>query len=110
MPRLDMQAGWAPAPRDNRNSRALAAAIRHVNVSTPLAIDEASLLRAIEQDDIPSGFIHHVHAFIDETDTATLSDIVTSGLATYGQLARLADRLLPNGHDTRRWLDGRRDL
>ena len=110
MPGPDMQARRSDATRDNRENHALAAAIRHVNVSTPLAIDEASLLRAIEVGDVPPGLGHHVHAFIDETDTATLSDIVTSGVATYGQLARLADRLLPDGHDTRRWLDGRRDL
>lgn len=98
------------ASRDEGQDRVLALTIRHVNVSTPAAIDAASLLRAIAGGEVSPALAHHVHAFIDETDTATLSDLVTSGLATYRQLARLADRLLPNGHDTRNWLDGRRDF
>lgn len=91
-------------------ARALALAVRHVNASTPMAISADALLRAVRTGQAPPGFEHHLFAFIDETDTATLADLVISGAATYGQLATLADRLLPKAHDTRAWLHERRAL
>jgi len=105
-----MEAGISHLLSNERQQRALARAVRHVNVSTRTAISESSLLDAVWDGEFPQSLAHHIHAFIDETDTATLSDFVTSGLATYGQLARLADGLLPRGHDTRSWLDGCRDF
>lgn len=87
---------------------ALALAARHVNASTPHAIPEDALLGALQTGCVPTGFEHHLFAFFDETDPATLMDLVISGAVGYGQLAALADRLLRPGHATRTWLDDRR--
>jgi hypothetical protein len=89
-------------------ARALALATRHVNASTPVAIPEAVLLRALRTGIIPPGYKHHVFAVLDETDTATLADLVISGAVTFEQLAGLADQLLPFAHPSRVWLNGRR--
>lgn len=91
-------------------ARALALAARHVNASTRTTMGESQLLDAIRARGAPPGLEPHLLAFIDETDRATLCDLVLSSVATYGQLAALADDLLPASHPTRRWLDERRDL
>ena len=91
-------------------SRALALAARHVNASTPVAISESMLLSSLRTGQAPDGFEHHLFAFIDETHPATLADLVISKAVTYGQLAVLADRMLPPRHGTRVWLNDRRAL
>ncbi len=90
--------------------RALALAARHINASTPHAISEDVLLGALRTGCVPPGFEHHLFAFFDETDLATVMDLVISGAVGYGQLAALADRLLRPGHATRTWLDARRSF
>ena len=90
--------------------RALALAARHINASTPRAIPEDVLLGALQTGCVPPGFEHHLFAFFDETDLATVADLVISGAVGYGQLAALADRLLRPGHATRTWLDARRSF
>ena len=88
--------------------RALALAARPINASTPRAIPGDVLLGALRTGCVPPGFEHHLFAFFDETDLATVADLVISGAVGYGQLAALADRLLRPGHATRAWLDARR--
>ncbi len=95
---------------DADQARALALAVRHVNASTRVPITEAALRTVVVTGDIPHEFEHHVSAFIDETDRATLCDLVLSRATTYGKLASLADRLLPPEHTNRRWLHDRREL
>lgn len=88
--------------------RALALATRHVNASIARPVTEAELLQWIRFGGVPADRLEHVRSFIDETDTATLQDLVLSGAVRYGDLARIADQLLPATHDTRKWLDDRR--
>jgi hypothetical protein len=87
--------------------RALALATRHVNASIAYPFEEADLLNWIHSE-IPADRLEHVRSFIDETDTATLQDLVISGAVSYRELAELADKLLPATHDTRKWLNDRR--
>lgn len=94
----------------NECLRALALASRHVNASIAHPIEEGDLLRWIRFGRIPTDRIEHVRSFIDETDTATLQDLVISGAVGYSDLAELADQLLPATHDTRKWLDDRRSF
>ena len=82
-------------------------AVRHINVSAARPIEASTLLAAIQSGSAPSEWSHHLHAFFDETDLETLSDIVRSGALTYAQLARGARAHLPPGHETRLWLDER---
>ena len=91
-------------------ARAVALAARHVNASTPEAIPDLALLGSLQTGLVPARDRHHLRALSDETDTATMADLVVSRAVTYGQLAILADELLPAGHDTRTWLDDRRWL
>jgi hypothetical protein len=95
---------------DGGIARALDLAIGHVNASTPRPITGRQVTDAIRTGTPPAGFEHHVKAFLDETDLGLLSDLVVAGGATYAELARLADATLPAAHETRQWLDGRRDL
>lgn len=88
-------------------NRALALAVRHVNASTLSPLGEQELLRLLRSGKVPSNRREQLRAFIDETDTATLQDLVLSRAATYDELSALAGRLLPVTHDTRRWLDER---
>lgn len=88
--------------------RALAIASRHVNASIARPIEESELLRWLRSGVIPADRREHVRAFIGETDTATLQDLVISGAVGYRNLAAIADRFLPATHDTRKWLDDRR--
>lgn len=88
--------------------RALALAVRHVNASTPRAMPSDVLLESLQTGHVPPKFERHLHAFIDETHPATLMDLVISGAVNYGQLAVLADLMLPASHETRAWLDARR--
>lgn len=92
----------------NECLRALALASRHVNASIARPFEEVDLLCWIRFGQIPTDRIEHVRSFIDETDTATLQDLVISGAVRYSDLAGLADQLLPATHDTRKWLDDRR--
>ncbi len=93
---------------DEPQARAIALAARHVNPSTPVAIPDGVLLRALRTGVAPLGYEHHLFAVLAETDTATLADLAISDAVGYGQLAELAGRLLHEGHPTRSWLDGRR--
>ena len=88
----------------------LAMIARHVNASTPSAVPEETLLGAFRTGEVPPAFTHHVRAALDETDQETMMDLVLSGAVSYGGLAALADRLLPENHGNRRWLDARRSL
>lgn len=92
----------------NESLRALALATCHVNASIARPFEEGELLRWIRSGHVPKDRLEHVRSFIDETDTATLQDLVISGAAGYSDLAKLADKLLPTTHDTRKWLDDRR--
>lgn len=96
--------------RSESKARAIGLAIRHINASTKRAITEAELVLAVRSGNIPSGLEHHVFAFIDETDLATLCDIVISGSLSYTMLADIAEKLLPDVHPTREWLNERRGL
>lgn len=89
-------------------SRALSLAVRHINASIPRPCSEAELLTWLRCGAAPADRAESLRAFFDETDTATLQDLVLSDAVTYAQLADLADRLLPAHHDTRQWLDERR--
>lgn len=82
-------------------------AVRHINSSSPVPIAEADLLAALTADETSFLWQHHAHAFFDETDIETLSDIVRSGILSYAQLARGGHRHLPPDHKTRLWLDER---
>ncbi len=95
---------------EQRIARTLDLAIGHVNASTPQCVTRRQVMDAIRTGTPPSGFEHHVRAFLDETDIGLLSDLVVAGGATYAELARLAERTLPAAHETREWLDGRRTL
>lgn len=92
----------------DQTRRALAFAARHVNASIARPINEAELLNWIRSGNAPADRQEHLRAFIGETDTATLQDLVISGAVRYGELATIADQLLPATHDTRKWLDDRR--
>ena len=91
-------------------ARALALAARHVNASTRDAISEVALLGALQSGQVPTRYQHHLFAFFDETDTATMADLVVSRAVTFSQLAAIADKLLLVGHDTRTWLDDCRSI
>ena len=88
--------------------RALALAARHINALTPRAIPEDVLLGALRTGCVPPGFEHHLFAFFDETDLATVADLVISRAGGYGQVAALADRLLRSGHAIRTCLHAHR--
>ncbi len=99
-----------PSIEDAEQTRALALAVRHVNASMRTPISEGELRTALITGEIKEQFENHLFAFIDETDRATLCDLVLSRATTYGRLAILADRKLPPKHPNRTWLDERRDL
>ena len=88
--------------------RALALAARHVNASIACPVSERELLDWIRAGAAPAGRQEELRAFVDETDTATLQDLVLSGAVSYADLAATADQLLPKNHETRRWLHERR--
>lgn len=92
----------------NGQVRALALASRHVNASIGRPIHETELLHWLRSGSVPADRVEHVRSFIDETDTATLQDLVISGAVRYTELATIADQLLPATHDTWKWLDDRR--
>ncbi len=106
----DGPGGSRSSGKDGRIGRVLDLAIGHVNASTPQPITKSQMIDAIRTGTPPAGFEHHVRAFLDETDLGLLSDLVVAGGATYAELARLADTTLSAGHETREWLDGRRDI
>ena len=85
----------------------LAFAVRHINASAKIPVDQDTLLAALLADRAPEAWAHHVRAFYDETDVETLSDLVRSGDITYDRLAGGARACLPPGHETRQWLDER---
>lgn len=89
-------------------SRPLALASRHVGVSLSTFLEDDDIQAWFRCGEWPYDVEPHLRALLDETDTATLLDLVIAGGASYASLARCADQLLPDGHDTRRWLDDRR--
>ena len=90
--------------------RSLRVAIGHLNVSLPHNVSERELLCSLL--DIQPFSIDRVcvREFLNEAELETLSDLVTSGAISYDQLADAASLHLPSGHETRRWLDDRKDL
>lgn len=98
----------ALVPISLQAARALRFAAGHINVSVKNPIPDVVLLDALRTGAVLPEYDHHILAFFDETDTATIADLVISGAVTYGQLAAWADRLLPELHETRSWLDERR--
>lgn len=87
--------------------QALDFAIRHINASAHDPIEPDTLLSALRTEVVPQSCEHHVHAFFDETEIETMSDLVRGGALSYAVLARGARRWLPPAHNTRRWLDER---
>ncbi len=75
--------------------------------ASPLTLSVEETVRALRTGVIPVGGEHALFAFFDEMHTISLADCVMGGVGTYAQFAALADRLLPEGHDTRTWLDER---
>ena len=75
--------------------------------ATPAILSAERLLRIVRTGVIPPGYEHHLFIFLDETNIATFADFVISGVGTYAQFAALADRILPQNHDTRTWLNDR---
>lgn len=75
--------------------------------ATPAILSAEQLLRVVRTGVIPPGYEHNLFAFLDETNVATLADFIVGGVGTYAQFAALADRILPENHDTRTWLNGR---
>jgi hypothetical protein len=87
----------------------LSFAAGHINVSAADKIPSETLFAAIKGEPIDQKFDYHRWMFFDETDTATIADLVLGGEITFAELAATADRLLPESHDTRIWLDERRN-
>ncbi len=87
---------------------ALSFAVRHLNASTSNLITEETLLGVLQTGSTPVKHTNHIFAFIDETDTSALADLVISGATTYDQLVTLAGQFLPPSHPTRKWLNERR--
>jgi hypothetical protein len=90
--------------------RALALAARHVNASISRPVSEREILDWIRAGAAPADRQEELRAFVDETDTATLQDLVLSGAVSYADLATIADHLLPENHESRRWLHERRSF
>lgn len=88
-------------------SRAIAAAVGHVNVSMPSAMTTDDLLAALRADPVDPAWTHHLHAVLDETAIEILADLVRSGAVSHVSLLQLARPLLRPDHPTLRWLAAR---
>lgn len=75
--------------------------------ATPLILSVEQLQHALRTGVVPPGYEHDLFAFLDETGTATLADLILGRVGSYAQFAALADRVLPEHHDTRTWLNER---
>lgn len=87
--------------------RALQFAVGHINVSVREQITSEDLFGYLKGRAVEPRHRHHFSAFFDETDTATISDLVLGGDISYCELSALSDRILPDGHPTREWLHER---
>ena len=96
-------------PLNESTLRALSFAAGHINVSVANKISAEILFAAIKGDAVDQKFRHHLWLFFDETDTATIADLVAGGQVSFSELSAAADRLLPKSHDTWTWLNERRD-
>ena len=83
--------------------RALRLAVGHLNVSIRKSIVAEQLW--LEITDCPAQIGPHIVAFLEETDLATIHDLVLGGDVDVSALKATAERLLPLGHQTRTSLD-----
>lgn len=73
----------------------------------PASLSPEQLLRVVRTGVVPPGCEPRLFAFLDGTNVATLAYLITGGVGTYAEFAALADRILPENHDTRTWLNER---
>lgn len=99
----------ATAPLSQKTLKALSFATGHINVSVTNKISPDILFAAIKGAAIDPKFRNCLWMFLDETDTAAIADLVLGGEVSFAELSAAADRLLPEHHDTRIWLNERRN-
>lgn len=87
--------------------RALRLASGHLNASSGDRIEPHELLEALTGKSADGIHDKRLHAFFDEVETETLTDLVLSGVIAYQQLAKGAAAHLHSNHETRRWLNDR---
>ena len=104
---IDVYRGDAGSALPAGALRALRLGAGHLNVSTSARIEPHKLLEALTGKSAAGIQDERLHAFFDEIETETLTDLVLSGAITYRQLAKGAAAHLEANHETRRWLDER---
>lgn len=87
--------------------RALRLASAHLNASNGCRIEPHELLAALNGKNSEELADPRLHAFFDEIEAETLTDLVLAGVITYRQLAKGAAVHLATIHENRRWLDER---
>jgi len=92
------------------SGRAIRLAARHLNASIESPIGEEELRHWLTAYRGAPSDTAHLQALLDEASPELLLDLVLEGGATYACLAALADRLLPQDHPNRKWLDERRSF
>lgn len=109
-PRGDSREGVQVALQRPEVERALSFAVGHINVSSRHPVSAEELLCSLLCVDPYHADTAHVAAFFEDTDLATICDLVITGVISYKQLAEAAALHLPEDHETMRWLDERRDF
>jgi len=87
---------------------AIPLAVRHLNASVKRPIGEDEVRQWLNAPLANPAHDGHLRALLDEAAPELLLDLVLEREATYAGLASLADRLLPQDHPNRIWLDERR--
>jgi len=94
--------------KDRRH--AIPMAVRHLNASVEEPIREDEVRHWLSESQVSPAHDGHLRSLLDEAAPELLLDLVLEREATYAGLAALADRLLPQDHPNRIWLDERRSF
>lgn len=88
-------------------ARSVRIVTRHLNVSASRRVTPEAFASVLSTGIVDDLYRDHLVSFFDEATSADFADLVAQGASSFERLANLAKTVLPEGHQSRAFLDER---